>query len=175
MNRLRKFALAKPSLPTTVNWGHWLRGATMMGVWYAIVLHFIWAGLVLVTNNAPKHATAVSSVAELFPAKAGLAIVFATVAGCALLSIYQKRITMLKIALLIPQQLILGVSAAGALRAMYLSHYADGVIRQRGFIIADQLPAVLALVVHSATIIYLAYTMWELEQLEQLEQDDLPR
>ena len=137
----------------------------MMGVWYAIVLHFVWAGLVLTTNNAPRHATAVASVAELFPAKAGLAIVFATVAFCALLSIYQKRITGLKIALLVPQQLILGVSAAGALRAMYLGHFADGVPRPHGFIIADQLPAVLALLVHSATIIYLAYEMWERDQV----------
>lgn len=156
--------LPRPSLPTSHNWGHWLKGATMMGVWYAIVLHFTWAGLVLVTNNAPEHATAVSSVAELFPAKAGLAIVFSTVALCALISIYQRHLSPLKIALLIPQQLILGVSAAGALRAMYLAHYADGVTRARGFIIADQLPAVLALLVHSATIMYLAYVMWEREQ-----------
>lgn len=169
MNRFRAFTrFPRLSLPTTLNWGHWLRGATMMGVWYAIVLHLVWAGLILATNNAPKNVTAVSAVAELFPAKGGLAIVFATVAFCALLSIYQKRITLLKIALLIPQQLILGISAAGALRAMYLSHYADGVIRARGFIIADQLPAVLALLVHSITIVYLAYTMWELEQSDVL-------
>jgi len=156
----------RASLPTSRNWGRWLRGATMMGVWYAIVLHLVWATLILATDNAPAKATPVAAVARIFPARAGLAIIFVTVAFCALLSIYQSRLSVLKISLLIPQQLILGVSAAGAIHAMTVGHYADGVIRPKGFLVADQLPAVLALLVHSATIIYLAYLMWEREQVE---------
>lgn len=132
----------------------------MMGVWYAVALHLVWAALLLF-SSAAQHATAVSAVSRLFPNRYGLAIILLTVAGCATIGIYLKKLSMTKIMMLVPQQLILGISAAGVLRAMYLSHFADGVQRPRDFLIADQLPAVLALLVHSATILYLTYLIWE--------------
>ena len=43
---------------------------------------------------------------------------------------------------------LLLVSAVGAIRAMVISAYGDGVQRPRAFIIADQLPIVLIAVFH---------------------------
>ena len=126
-----------------------------MGVWYAVSLHAIWAAL-LFGNAKAMRSTAVSGPAKLFPNHYGLAILLVTVAVCALTGIYLKRLSASKVMLLVPQQIMLGLSAFAAVKAMYFGHFADGVPRPRPFLIADQAPAVLALLVHSATIIYLA-------------------
>jgi hypothetical protein len=142
----------------------WLRvgwrpgpGAALMGVWFAIALHGLWAGLLLFSDQ-PKNVTAVYALAALFPDRFGLAIVLVSVAGCALYGILRNDGTIgARIALLLPQQLALGVSAAGAVHSMLAGQYADGVARSHVFLTADQAPAVLALFIHSATIIYLAF------------------
>ena len=54
---------------------------------------------------------------------------------------------------LIPQQSLLLVSAAGAITAMVLSQFADGVVRPRAFIAADQMHIVLAALGHGAAIV----------------------
>jgi len=54
---------------------------------------------------------------------------------------------------LIPQQFVLMMSAFGAIAAIMHSTFADGVPRPRGFILADQSPAVLAAAFHTAAII----------------------
>lgn len=130
--------------------------ASMMGVWYAVSLHVIWA-ILLCFSASTVGGTAINGPARLFPNRYGLAIIFVVVAFCATLGIFHRRIDMTKILLLVPQQLMLGVSAASSMRAMWLSHYADGVPRTHEFIIADQIPAVLALLAHSATIFLLAH------------------
>jgi hypothetical protein len=131
------------------------QSASMMGVWYAVALHVVWIAL-LIINGAAKHATALHGIVQLFPGRPGLVLVLITVVACATMGIFRNHIDMTKILLLVPQQLMLGVSAASGLRAMYLSHFADGVTRSHEFIIADQVPAILALLAHSATIILLA-------------------
>jgi ABC-type Na+ efflux pump permease subunit len=119
--------------------------AQLMGIWYAVTLHMIWAVL-LVLNVGATGATAVHGPAKLFPNHYGLAALLVIVAGCALLGIYMDGPSATKILLLVPQQLMLGLSAAAALNAMTDGHFADGVERSRAFIIADQSPAVLAFI-----------------------------
>jgi len=134
-----------------------------MGVWFAVGLHLLWASLLLAGSEAPKHATALYALAELFPAKTGLAIILVTVAWCAMYGIVKHKLSVAaRVMLLTPQQILLGISAAGALRAMILGHFADGVARPHTFLIADQSPAILALMIHTATILYLARSrQWE--------------
>lgn len=127
----------------------------LMGVWFAVAIHVIWAALLCVSPTA-RHTTGIYALSQLFPNRFGLAIILATVAACATLAIFLP-LSPSKILLLFPQQLVLGVSAAGALRAMALGHFADGVMRARPFLVADQSPMVLALLIHSVTIVYLAF------------------
>lgn len=128
----------------------------LTGVWFAVTLHTVWACLLFVNGDA-RHATALYSLARLWPARIGLALVLLAVAACATYALLRVRaVALSRILLLIPQQLVLGVSAAGAVRAMVLGHFADGIARPTAFIVADQLPAVLALFAHSATIVCLA-------------------
>lgn len=131
-----------------------LEPATMLGVWFAVALHTVWV-ITLLIGSPPKNVTGVHSLAELFPNRYGLAIILAVVAACATGGIFH-RAGLAKILLLTPQQLVLGLSAAGAVNAMIVGHFADGVARPQLFLVADQTPVVLALLVHSATILYLA-------------------
>jgi hypothetical protein len=128
----------------------------LLGVWFAIGLHAIWASLLLFSSE-PEQTTAIYTLSRLFPNQYGLAIVLITVASCALYGLFKKggNITD-RVLLLAPQQILLGISAAGAVRAMALGEFADGTVRSSAFLIADQAPAVLALFVHSGSIVYLA-------------------
>lgn len=129
----------------------------MFGVWYAVILHLGWVVALLIDQRAMR-ATAVSGPAQLFPNRYGLALLLLVVAGSAVAGIFQPlRIS--KVILLIPQQVMLGMSSAAALHAMIAGHFADGVPRPSMFLFADQLPAVIALVVHSLSIVYTASLM----------------
>ena len=48
---------------------------------------------------------------------------------------------------------MLTFSAYAAVVAVAVAHYGDGVTRPRLFILADQVPAVLAMVLHTAAVI----------------------
>jgi hypothetical protein len=63
--------------------------------------------------------------------------------------------------LLIPQQVILLLSASGALSAMFLGHFADGVERSRAFILADQCHIVLAAIFHTLALIL--FVRWKMD------------
>lgn len=136
-------------------WVHTPYGLPLMGVWFAVALHFTWAATLFATPSARKT-TGIWALSQLFPNRFGLALLLVVVASCATASLF-LRLSLAKILLLAPQQIFLGISAAGAIRAMVLSHFADGVTRPAGFLVADQVPVVLALLIHSATIAYLAF------------------
>lgn len=135
-------------------WSRTPYGLPLMGVWFAVILHLVWAITLFCTPSA-RRTTGIWALTQLFPNRFGLAFLLLVVAGCAAASLFM-HISLGKILLLAPQQIFLGISAAGAIRAMVLSHFADGVIRPSGFLVADQVPVVLALLIHSATITYLA-------------------
>src|SRR5712671_3928563 len=82
--RLRLPAFRGFQLPAT---------AAFMGVWFAVGLHLLWASLLLAGSEAPKHATALYALAELFPAKTGLAIILVTVAWCAMYGIVKHKLS----------------------------------------------------------------------------------
>jgi hypothetical protein len=155
MNEEHKAAMEAMTPPVGVLKDWVLRAASLMGIWFAVLLHITWVVSLLVDSSS-THATAVHGPAVLFPNHYGLALLLTTVAACATGAIFME-LSRLKIALLVPQQIMLGISAAATIQAMSLGHFADGVGRPRGFIISDQVPAVIALIVHSCTILYLAF------------------
>lgn len=149
MNRLKLF-LARAHVE------HPSPALALLGVWYAIALHLTWS-LLLLMSSAPEQTTAVYTLAQLFPNQYGLALILVAVAGCATYGLFKRSTDITdRVLLLAPQQILLGISASGALVAMATGEFADGTARSSAFLIADQAPAVLALFVHSASIAFLA-------------------
>src|SRR5260370_34584692 len=58
-------------------------------------------------------------------------------------------------AALLPQQGLLTISAYAALLAAIDAHYGGGVIRPRMFILADQAPVIITMVLHTAAMVEL--------------------
>lgn len=120
-------------------------------VWYAICLHWIW-GATLLSTSVPLGVTAISTVVHLGIVSGHMAGVFfllvasvAAIGACA-----PKPIGAI---FLVPQTFVLWLAAYGALNAMFLGSFADGVIRPVSFLITDQAPAVLAAVFHTLAVI----------------------
>lgn len=116
---------------------------------YGVILHGVWAAALFFDPDV-RGVTAIWELSTWAPAPY-TKFVLATVAVLAAVALFLKELP--RTALLLPQQLILLLSAWGALQAMYLSAYADGVLRPRAFLIADQMPAVLLAVAHTIAII----------------------
>jgi hypothetical protein len=125
--------------------------ATLM-VFYGCLLHLVWAGTLLIENTA-MNGTAMHALYVMFGSVNILFVALLAVSGCAAWgAISQWRHAMF---LVIPQQIFLLVSAAGALEAMWLGQFADGVLRSSAFIVADQIYVVLTAFGHSIAIISL--------------------
>jgi hypothetical protein len=118
-------------------------------VLYAIALHFVWACLLMI-DHAATQATAVNALSRYINSPELLALVVATAGGAALVGLSMKSAFL--VMLLLPQQILLMMSAAGAVEAIWLSQFADGVVRSRAFIAADQVYSVLAAIGHTTAI-----------------------
>ena len=112
-------------------------------LWYPLLIHLLWAVILCVDYSAafatPIHSIGLSSHRWL--------LVGALVSGSILAYISLTRTSLprlLSFALLIPQQALLTMIAFGALAAVLRGSYGDGVIRPQAFILADQLPSILA-------------------------------
>jgi len=119
-------------------------------IWFAILLHTLWACLLLASNK-PYGATPLhvySSVPRLV--MAGALLIASALAAWA---VTRRQPSWQTLAALLPQQAILTVSAVGAAAAVAAAHYGDGVIRPREFILADQAPVILAFVLHTAAVV----------------------
>jgi hypothetical protein len=144
-----------------------VRGISLI-VFAAAAIHCLWAGLLLIPHYSPENSTPVSAIFRATSASPDNPVVrnlaalwLAAVAVMAVWGVTRRRGMISWIAML-PQQLLLGMAAWGAMRAMWLSHYADGVTRDRGFIMADQFPSIVLWAAHTAALI-LVYSRgrWE--------------
>lgn len=82
-----------------------------------------------------------------------LAAALFAASGLAMWGVTRRRPSWQGLAALLPQQAILTFSAYAAVAAVAVAHYGDGVPRPRLFILADQAPAVLAMVLHTAAVV----------------------
>lgn len=118
---------------------------------YAAVLHICWA-VCIYSNTLSVNATSVSAIYRFIDninatITTLLLSSFLSIAGLVLNG--KGRWLML-----VPQQIILMMSATGAVSAMWLGHFADGVGRPVEFIIVDQLYAVLTAIGYTVALIY---------------------
>ena len=128
----------------------WLRVRPVWIIWYAILLHITW-GCLLLASQAPYGATALH-VYHLVPRVVLAATLFAA-SGLAMWGVTRRRPSWQGLATLLPQQAIMTFSAFAAVVAVAVAHYGDGVPRPRLFILADQVPAVLTMLLHTAAVI----------------------
>jgi hypothetical protein len=119
-------------------------------IWYAILLHTLWACLLLVSQE-PYGATALHVYSPLpRPLMAGTLLAASVLAAWA---ITRRQPSWQTLAALLPQQAILTASAYAAAAAVVTAHYGDGVIRPRPFILADQAPVILIFALHTAAVV----------------------
>lgn len=112
----------------------------------AITLHLVWATLLLI-DPAAVNATSVNAIFKFIHSPTELAFALYSVAILASFGLFTKIPWI--VLLLLPQQIALMMSAAGAIDAMWLAQFADGVSRPRTFLIADQLYSVLLAMGHT--------------------------
>jgi hypothetical protein len=118
-------------------------------IWYAVLLHTLW-GCLLLASRSPLGATPLH---VYDPVPRGLmAAIFLAISGLAAWGATRRQPSWQTLVALLPQQAILTVSAAAAIVAIASAHYGDGIARPRLFILADQAPAILVLVLHTAAI-----------------------
>lgn len=120
-------------------------------VMYAISLHLVWSGILLF-DDAATNATALNALFRYIHSPYLLSFVIFTAATSAFFGLFLESSWL--VILLLPQQVLLMMSAAGATEAIWLAQFADGVIRPRAFIAADQLYSVLAAIGHTAAITF---------------------
>lgn len=120
-------------------------------VWYAIVLHFWWAVLCMI-SEAPLATVPLAGMRGInHYIAAGLFALSATLALTSVL--HEDTLGVMGFVLLLPQQAVLTMAAFAAVGLIVSGHYLDGVVRARVFIAADQAPFVLGAVFHSGAIL----------------------
>ena len=107
-------------------------------IWFMDAVHLLWAVTILIDPRAGAI-TRLGGLVQL------LGSVHATAAalliGVCLATIGLCRLSwhpLWRVAVLIPQQTILYISTGDAVRMIVAGHYADGAVRPRLFILADQ-------------------------------------
>jgi hypothetical protein len=119
-------------------------------IWYAVVLHTVW-GCLLLLSPAAFSATALHVFHDL--PRGILAGTLFSASGLAVWALTRRQPSLKSLAALLPQQALLTLSAYAAVVAVFAAHYADGAPRPPLFILADQAPAIIAFVLHTAAVI----------------------
>lgn len=127
-------------------------------VMFAIALHLWWVLMILIDQSA-LNATGLASLHQYVSSPLFLATILGLSALMAVAALFVRTPPWI-LMLLLPQQIILMMSATGAVEAMWLAQFADGVIRPRAFIAADQMYSVLAAIGHTTAIIAHAVRRW---------------
>jgi hypothetical protein len=147
-------------------------------IWYAVLLHILW-GCLLLASPSPYGATALHVYHDLPRNLTAGALFLAS--GLAASAVTRRQPSLQSLAALLPQQALLTLSAYAAAAAVIAGHYGDGVPRPRLFILADQAPAILALILHTVAVIQMHARMPDNELLRSTfeaisaEQDQLGR
>lgn len=121
-------------------------------VLYATILHVVWGVTILLSASAVAT-TPISGMTSAVGGRYPAALALLLASG---LIVWAMRIPLpsLKgLLLCTPQQFLTMLSAVGAIECMARQAYADGVPRPFAFIFADQLPAVLAAVIHTVALV----------------------
>jgi len=115
-------------------------------VLFAVTLHFFWAFIILYDPQS-LGATGIASLYRIIHPSSLLVLTLVCSSTLTLIGLLLRY--PLSFILLIPQQILLMMSAAGAIEAIFISQYADGVLRPWAFIAADQVYSIIAALGHT--------------------------
>lgn len=127
-----------------------LRVSHVWIVWYAVVLHTVW-GCLLLLSPAVYGPTALHVFLGL--PRGLMAGALFSASGLAVWALSRAQPSLKSLAALLPQQALLTLSAYATVAAVFAARFGDGLTRPRLFILADQAPAVIAFVLHTAALI----------------------
>lgn len=126
-------------------------------VLYATLLHICWGTAILIDEQS-LTATALDALYRFLPYPVGLAIVLISTALMAMVGVFARAGGVRIALLLIPQQTIMMMTAAGAVEAMWLGHFADGVLRPHAYVFVSQVNYVIAALGHTLALISTAHS-----------------
>lgn len=119
-------------------------------IMFAVALHFTWSALIMFDDSA-LNATALHALFHWIKPAWLLSYILLSAASMALFSLMTR--SPWAVLFLLPQQVLLIMSASGAVDAIWLAQFADGEIRPRAFIAADQIYSIIAATGHTFAII----------------------
>ena len=120
-------------------------------IWLAISQHLLWAGCLLYSAE-PLGVTSIHHVSGSIGGRIPAVIVMSVVSIAAAIGLIRNSRT-ISLLCLLPQQFVLMYSAFAACVAIYNSTFADGVVRPREFLVADQFGWVLLAIAHTVAIL----------------------
>lgn len=129
-----------------------VRASGWVMILYASTLHILWAWICAVAPGAwmttPLYALYVASFesSQLLVASLVLSALLAVLGGW-----FVPSLTGLS--LMLPQQFLLFISAYGALASSYAGTYPDTTLRVWSFILADQLPVIIAAPLYTVAVL----------------------
>lgn len=125
-------------------------------VWMVSFLHLFWA--VLLISGGPYNTIGIGSLMAVFHYRwLAVTILLVTVVVTTYgLVCHPPRI--IRAATLMPQNLLIGIVAAGEILFAIHGHYADGTIRSSLFILGDQCPYIMLLYMHTVALVQ--WTRW---------------
>jgi len=138
-----------------------LRGNGVAVIVVVLAMHIAQAAILLVDTHA-TGGIALSTMLDTarwlrLGGAHSLGILMLGFAGCTVLALTVRLgHPLIALTLMLPQQALLTIAATGAVGAIIDSSYADGVLRSRGFILADQLPLFVILATHTVAAISLS-------------------
>jgi hypothetical protein len=124
-------------------------------IWCAVGLHVLW-GCLLLVNGKVLGTTALHAFADV--PRLVTAAVLLVAAAMAAFGAARNEHRWLSLTMLLPQQGILSISALSAVIAVIHSQYGDGVPRPWYFILADQAPVILTMMLHTIAVVQLHMT-----------------
>lgn len=133
---------------------------------YASLIHLVWGFLLLFSDNL-MWTTPLGSFAVITSNHFAVGVMILVSTTLAVLHIYKLRDCLYwkyNTSLLIPQQIILYISAFSALLASWQGHYVDGVMRPMLFIFSDQFPTVILAILYTVAIIVPSVMQWTTAQ-----------
>lgn len=126
-------------------------------IWGLIGLHGLWAIAILIGSDA-NGTTALSGLLAVIHDPIILSISLIAASLSAIYALTGEHDNYTRLLLLIPQQLIATVVAANAIYYMVLGHFADGVQRTSLFLVVDQSPTVIFMLIYTIAVIRRART-----------------
>ena len=128
-------------------------------VYFAAVLHLFWAAM-LIRYDPPSRTTALHFLTTVFGFASLTALCLLGASLLSLTALNRNKADLLNLCLFLPQQILMILSAGGAISAMIEGRFADGVLRPSSFIIADQIPPIFAMIFHTCAISEEYFRRW---------------